>query len=231
MLKVIFFDIDNTLLSFDEYVKESMKNGFAKYQLCGYKDEMFSVFNRINNTLWQGIEKGEMNFEELRQKRWNLIFEELGISFDGFIFEEYFGKCLFESAIPEKGALELLEYLYGKYTLCITSNGPYLQQVNRLKISGMLPYFSHLFISEEIGSSKPSEDFFRTCLERLNFNMPHEIKPHEIMIVGDSISSDMIGGMEFGMKTCFYNSRKESLPSGRKVDYEVTLLEEIRQFA
>lgn len=231
MLKVIFFDIDNTLLSFDEYVKESMKNGFAKYQLCAYEDEMFAVFNRINNTLWQDIEKGEMNFEELQQKRWNLIFEELGISFDGLIFEEYFGKCLFESAIPEKGALELLEYLHGKYILCSASNGPYLQQVNRLKISGMLPYFSHLFISEEIGSSKPSEDFFRTCLKRLNLNMHHEIQPHEIMIVGDSISSDIMGGIEFGMKTCFYNSRKKLIPNGLKVDYEVTSLEEIQQFA
>lgn len=115
MLKVILFDIDNTLLSFDEYVKESMKNGFAKYQLCAYEDEMFSVLNRINNTLWQDIKKGKMNFEELQQKRWNLIFEELGISFDGLIFEEYFGEYLFESAIPESGSLELLEYLRGKY--------------------------------------------------------------------------------------------------------------------
>ena len=227
MVKVILFDIDNTLLSFDGYVKESMKSGFKKFEIAIYKDEMFSVFNQINTGLWESLEKGEIGFEELQKKRWNMIFERLGISFDGEIFEKYFQDCLFESAIPEDGAIELLEYLHSKYIICVASNGPYLQQVNRLKKSGMLPYFSALFISEEVGSSKPSERFFNTCINRLNSKMEEEIQPCEIMIIGDSLSSDMAGGSRFGMQTCFYNPNKKLIPCGMHLDYTVESLKEI----
>ncbi len=228
MLKVILFDIDNTLLSFDEYVKESMKNGFKKFEIGIYEDEMFYIFNQINTGLWQAIEKGEIDFKELQKKRWNMVFECLKISADGEAFEKYFRECLFESAIPIDGAIELLEYLRGKYTLCVASNGPYLQQVNRLKISGMLPYFSDLFISEEIGSSKPSERFFKTCIDRLNLKSEQEILPCEIMIIGDSLSSDMVGGIQFGMQTCFYNPDKKSVPCEMNLNYNVTSLKEIK---
>lgn len=229
MCRAIFFDVDNTLLSFDEYVRESMQNGFKKYHLRPYEEEMFSVFRQINNGMWLDLEKGKMNFEELKEQRWNRIFEALGISFDGVVFEEYFGRCLVESAIPEAGALELLQYLYGRYILCAASNGPYLQQENRLKISGMLPYFSHLFISEEIGASKPSEKFFQICLDRLNENVDEEIQPHEIMMVGDSLSSDIMGGAKFGMQTCFYHPSKTPVSGDVQADYIVSSLEEIRR--
>ena len=85
-----------------------------------------------------------------------MISEALGIDADGVKFEAYFRDCLFDSAIPVEGALSLLEYLKKKHVLCAASNGPYRQQVNRLKVGGMLPYFSDLFISEEIGAEKPS---------------------------------------------------------------------------
>ncbi len=227
MLKVILFDVDNTLLSFDEYVKESMKSGFEKFEIGTYEDGMFSVFNQINTGLWQLIEKGELDFEELRKKRWNMIFERLGISADGVAFEKYFRECLFESAIPENGAMDLLKYLHGRYILCVASNGPYKQQVNRLKICGMLPYFSHLFISEEIGSAKPSEKFFDICINRLNAETEQKIQPCEMMIIGDSLSSDMSGGMQFGMQTCFYNPTEKPIPYGMKLNYTVSSLREI----
>ena len=228
MLKVILFDVDNTILSFDEYVKESMKCGFGKFEIGTYKEEMFSVFKQINTALWELIEKGELDFEELKKKRWNMIFERLGITADGEAFEKYFRECLFESAIPIDGAIELLEYLCKKYILCVASNGPYLQQVNRLKVGGMLPYFSDLFISEEVGSSKPSESFFRTCIDRLNLKSEEEILPCEIMIIGDSLSSDMAGGIQFGMQTCFYNPDKKSIPCEMHLNYHVTSLKEIK---
>lgn len=228
MLKVILFDIDNTLLSFDEYVKETMKNGFEKFKIGIYKDEMFNIFNQVNTELWHAIEKGEIDFKELMKIRWNKIFERLGISADGEAFEEYFRECLYESAIPIDGATELLKYLFDKYILCVASNGPYHQQVNRLKISGMLPYFSDLFISEEIGCSKPSERFFRICLDRLNLKSEEEILPGEIMIIGDSLSADMAGGIQFGMQTCFYNPYKKSIPCEMNLNYHVASLRELK---
>ena len=228
MLKVVLFDIDNTLLSFDEYVKESMKSGFEKFGLGAYEDGMFDVFNRINCGLWQLIEKGELSLSELEKKRWNMIFECLGISGDGVAFENYFRGCLFESAIPEKGATELLEYLQSRYTLCVASNGPYMQQVNRLKVGGMLHYFSELFISEEIGFSKPSVKFFDVCISRLNSKSTEKIHPSEIIVIGDSLSSDIAGGIQCGMQTCFYNPHKTAVPCETKPDYIVSSLDEIK---
>lgn len=227
MIKAVLFDIDNTLLSFDEYVKESMKNGFEKFGIATYNDEMFAAFTQVNSKLWRLIEKGEMTFEELLKTRWNKIFEHLGISADGVAFEKYFRERLFDSAIPENGAMDLLKYLHGKYILCVASNGPYQQQKNRLKVGGMLPYFSDLFISEEIGSSKPAKSFFATCFERLNSKLEQKIQPNEIIIIGDSLTSDMAGGIRFGMQTCFYNPAKKEVPSDVKIDYTVTSLNEI----
>ena len=226
MIKVILFDIDNTLLSFDEYVKESMKNGFEAFKIGTYQEEMFSVFNQINTHLWRSIEKGDMTLEELQKIRWNMIFERLGISADGIAFEKYFRDRLFESAIPIEGAMDVLQYLHGNYILCAASNGPYAQQVNRLKISGMLPYFSELFISEEIGYSKPAEAFFSACIERLRAKI--KIQPCEMMIIGDSLTSDMSGGIQFGMKTCLYNPDKKGISRNMKLDYQVSSLEEIK---
>lgn len=228
MLRVILFDIDNTLLSFDGYVKMIMKTGFEKFHIGTYEEEMFSVFTHINNGLWNSIEKGEISFEELQQKRWNMIFEALGVSADGVAFEKYFREELFDNAIPEEGAMELLEYIHGKYTLCIVSNGPYIQQKNRLRISGMLPYFSDLFISEELGASKPSEKFFDICMERLNAKEKQKILPQEVMVIGDSLSSDMAGGINCGMQTCFYNPKNKPVPKNMKIDHSVASLNDIK---
>lgn len=143
MIQVVLIDIDNTLLSFSGYVKEAMRDGFAQYGLKPYTEAMFPVFERINNSLWEQIEQGTLSFEELTEIRWNLIFHALGISFDGRIFEQYFREKLFFSAVPEPGAVELLEYLSRRYRLCIASNGPYEQQINRLRLGNMYDFFTH----------------------------------------------------------------------------------------
>ncbi len=124
--------------------------------------------------------------------------------------------------------MDLVKYLYGKYTLCVASNGPYFQQENRLRISGMLPYFSNIFISQEIGYSKPSDKFFSACMNRLNAQTEQAIMPDEVMIIGDSLSSDMFGGIQFGMQACFYNPKMKPVPQGLKINYNVASLKEIK---
>lgn len=90
MIKAILLDIDNTLLDFDAYVKDSMKSGFKKFGLGTYKDSDYNTFTVINNGLWHEIEEGTLTFEELKKIRWNKVFDALGISFDGVLFEKYF---------------------------------------------------------------------------------------------------------------------------------------------
>ena len=231
-IRAVFIDIDNTLLSFDGYVKQTMKTGFDHFGLKKYEDWMSDVFFRINNGLWEAIEREELTFEELKKVRWNKVFKELGIDFEGPVFETYFRKELNSSAIPMEGAQELVRYLSGRYILCAASNGPYEQQVNRLRIAGMLPYFHDVYVSENIGSPKPTEEYFRECMKRLNESLSadpgmKEITPGEVMMIGDSFTSDMAGGVTFGMKTCLYNFKEKKVPEDSGINYTVTSLADI----
>lgn len=227
MLRAIFLDIDNTLLDFDETVRQTMREGFAAFGLPDYRDEMFSVFRRVNVALWEQIESGQMDLDELMQVRWNRIFEALGIGFDGVRFEQYFRERLFTGAIPEPHAREMLSYLKEKYILCAASNGPTAQQINRLKIAGMRDAFDHLFISREIGASKPSSTFFDRCFARLRAAGLPDLTPDQTMIIGDSLSSDIAGGRQYGMQTCWYCRGDRPKPPTPAADYTVTGLEQI----
>ncbi len=224
MIKAVFIDIDNTLLSFTEYVRSSMRDGFAELGIARYTEEMFEVFTRINDGLWRRIEAGTLTLEELKKIRWNMIFAELGIDYDGVAFERYFRERLNYNAIPENGAYEMLEYLAKKYTLCTASNGPYDQQINRLRVGNMLGYFKHHFISSKIGAQKPAKDFFDACFYELRCSGMPDILPEETMIIGDSLTSDMAGGRTYGMKTCFYTKK----PCDADVDHIISDLREIK---
>ena len=213
--QAIFFDIDNTLLSFDEYVRHTMEEGFSYFGLKPYEPWMFDAFTRVNNGLWRRIEEGSLSFEELTKIRWNQVFEVLGIAFDGPTFEKYFRGALNESAIPEPGALELLTSLKGKYLLYAASNGPYGQQVHRLQIAGMYEIFDDVFISEKVGVAKPAKAFFDYAFAKINTGRNVPLMPEECLMVGDSLTSDIAGGLAYGMKTCLYlRGRKLDVPEG-----------------
>lgn len=204
-MKAVFIDIDNTLLSFSEYVKHTMQTGFEHFGLKRYEPYMYDIFTEENNKLWRRIEQGTLVFSELEKVRWNIIFARLGFEFDGTVFEKYFRRALYDSAIPMPGANEMLRYLSGKYILCVASNGPYEQQVHRLEVAGMKQYFNYIFISEKLGASKPSEEFFGKAFAELNSGREEAIIPADTIIIGDSPTSDIEGGRSYGMKTCFYN--------------------------
>ena len=166
------------------------------------------------------------NFAELQKIRWNNVFAALGIHFDGPAFEHYFRAALHESAIPVPGAIELLQGLSGRALLCVASNGPYEQQLHRLEIGGMKPYFDYFFISEHAGAAKPAPAFFDYAFRELNENRSVPILPQETLIIGDSLTSDIAGGLQYGMKTCYY--RRPGAPAAPAgVDYTVTAISQI----
>lgn len=235
MIKAIFIDIDNTLLDFDAYVKESLRSGFEKFGLRTYEDWMYETFEIVNGGLWRQIEDGSLTFDELQKIRFNKVFEAIGgIEFDGVVFEKYFRECLNESAIPVEGAIEMLEYLSGKYVLCTASNGPYNQQIHRLELARMLDYFRHNFISEKIGVSKPAKEFFDTALAELNAEQhameEADILPSEIMIIGDSLTSDMAGGIDSGLKTCWFDRAGKGDTKGKTIDFTINKLNQIKEY-
>ena len=159
-IKVLFLDIDNTLLDFDAAAAWAMEQCFQKAGL-EYKSEMFAAFTEENNKIWQRIERKELTMDDLFYVRWQAILGHLGLEADGVEMEKEFRVLLNLSAVPVEGAEEILTYLkQQKYCLCAASNGPYDQQINRLKKADMLKYFAHCFVSEKVGADKPSQRFF-----------------------------------------------------------------------
>lgn len=222
-IKAVFIDIDNTLLDFNKCALWSMQKVFNDYGLS-FENSMFDTFNMINNRLWLRIEKGELTKEELYACRWNMIFALIGIDVDGVEFENVFYSYLTESAEPVEGALDLLKYLHGKYLVCAASNASYAQQIKRLNNAGMAEYLDRIFISEQIGFSKPQKEFFERCFEKIS-----PIVPSETVMIGDSLTADIGGGASFGMKTCRYNHNLTN-ESSDLPDFTVCSLSEIKKY-
>lgn len=227
--KAVFLDIDDTLLDFEGYCRESMKSGFAEFYLKPCTEEMFAEFRRINIALWRQIEEGALDLETLQKIRWKTVFEKLEIDFDGPVFERYFRECLRESALVLPGARELLRRLHGRYILCAASNGPYGQQVHRLEKAGMTAFFDHLFISEELGASKPSGAFFTRAFALLNKGRETPVRPEEAVILGDSLTSDIRGGKSAGMGTVWFNRWHTENTSGILPDHTILTLSEAQK--
>lgn len=225
-MKFAFIDIDNTLLSFDDYVKNTLSEGFKEFGIKKYEPYMYDVFEKINGGLWRQIEEGEITFEELSQRRFNDVFSALDIEFDGIKFEKYFRSKLYDSAIVIDGAKETLSALKEKCVLCVASNGPFEQQLHRLEIGGLKEYFDFFFMSERLNASKPSKEFFKKAFSELKEYYGKDINKNDTIMIGDSLSSDIKGGKEFGMTTCLYTKGGKTKPN-ENVDYVVDKLIDI----
>ena len=227
MIKVVFMDIDDTIYDYSAFIKKAIKDGFVKYGLHPYSDKLFEVYNKINNQLWKSAEHKKLAVQQINSICWNLFFEELGITFDSRLFEEFFCAELYKSAIFEPNALELIRYMDDKYIMCIASNAPYEQQMNRLKVGGIDSFFPHIFISSKIGFRKPDKEFFDYCFEELRKSGCENLKAEETIIIGDTITSDIVGGRNYGMKTCLYTKGKKDCLDYIEADYIISDLAEI----
>lgn len=221
MIKNILIDVDDTLLDFEKCSEEAMRLAMEEAGIT-YRKGMMDIFHPVNNSLWKRIEQGSLTVPELYQIRWNLVFEAMGISYDGVAFEKRFLHFLHDSAIPVEGALELLQHLHGKYSLFVASNAPNEQQRKRLTKAGMLQYFDGIFASESLGVSKPQKEFFRLCLEGMG-----NASSNETAIIGDSLSSDIKGGVESGIFTCWLNRHGKTALDGLHIDVTVKSLKEL----
>lgn len=227
-IKVLFLDIDNTLLDFDAAAAWAMEQCFQKAGL-NYNPEMYTIFTEENNKIWHRIERKELTMDDLFYVRWQAILKRLSLTADGVEMEKEFRVLLNLSAVPIDGAEEILVYLSKKgYCLCAASNGPYDQQIRRLKKADMLKFFSHCFVSEKLGADKPSRQFFDGCLKELP-----GIKPEECMMIGDSLTADITGGRSYGMSTCWYlpsveKYKEEISKSDKSADYVIHELLELK---
>ena len=221
MITTVFIDIDNTLLDFDVCATYAMSKGLEKYGKH-YENGLFECFKKINDNLWRRIEDGTLTKDGLKKIRWNLVFDAFGIKgIDGPEFEDIFHDFLAVSAEPVSGAHELLTYLCGKYKLFATSNGPFKQQDFRLEKADMKKYFSGLFISEAVGAMKPSKEYFDYCIENAN------ARKDEIVLIGDSLTADIAGGRNAGIKTVWFNRNGKTNDTDMNFDAVTNSLFEI----
>lgn len=219
--KIILLDLDNTLIDFNECARHSIMDAFAKFGF-EYTEKVFETFITENIKIWKRLEKGEITKPQLRADRWNIILGKLGIDYDGTVLEEMFENGVARYACPVEGAYDLLNYLYGKYKLYIVSNGFRFVQESRLKIGDFEKYFDGLFVSEDIGIAKPATEFFEYCFQKLS-NPPKS----DTILIGDSLSADIIGGANYGIDTIWFNKNGDPMPESITPTHTVSTLKEI----
>lgn len=221
MKKAVFLDIDNTLLDFDACSEEAIRLGFEERGLR-WEHGFYATFRRVNDALWQQLERGELTLEELYAVRFDRVFGAMGVRVDGAEFERGFRLRLHDLAIPMAGAGALLRALWGRYRLFAASNGPHEQQLNRLQSSGLLPFFEDVFTSQRMGYNKPGRNFFDAC-----FALLPGLSPADCVMVGDSLTADIAGALDYGMDAIFLNPRALPLPPALSAAQSAATLEEV----
>lgn len=219
--QTLLFDADNTLFDFDAGEKEALNLAFRQF---GYplNDEIRRLYEEINVELWKKYEQGIMDRKTVIYSRFGLLFDQIGIEDDGIRFEDIYQELLGQQHAVIPGALEVIDYLSPKYDLYIVTNGVTATQLRRLRDSGLDRYMKKVFVSEETGYQKPMKEYFDYCFERIP-----ELEPSRTIIIGDSLSSDMKGGDNAGIHTCWYNPGQLENHAGIRIDYEIRSLQEL----
>ncbi|MCI8965129.1 MAG: noncanonical pyrimidine nucleotidase, YjjG family [Clostridia bacterium] len=221
--KTILFDIDDTLIDFDIDQKTAFKEAVKK---IGYvcTDKMYEDYNKINLSMWEELNLGKMTLNEVFVNRFSVFFKKYGIKYDELEFNKILTDMFQKTGTLIKGVKETLDKLVNNYELAVISNGPKDQQYHRLKNANISKYFSEFFISEEIGYNKPDKRFFDIVFKNIDNK-----EKSKILIVGDSITSDIIGGKQVGVDTCLYNIRNKENKTNIKPEYEIENFEELLQ--
>ena len=192
MYNHILIDLDDTLWDFKANSKIAMQEIFNDYELIKYYDSFesfYDIYMVKNHQLWEQYAKGEITKDYLSLERFLYPLRLVGIENPQLakqLGEDFLQRTTLQTQLVE-GAIELLDYLKNKYTLSIISNGFVEVQYIKLRRSGLLPYFTHVFLSEEIGCQKPDVRFFQAVLEKLN------AKNTECLVIGDNFQTDIQG--------------------------------------
>ncbi len=219
MIKYILFDVDDTLLDFHASEAVCLPRALEAIGVS-VSEKMLQRYKEINRSLWDMFERKEIVKEDILPKRFNMLFKEFSIDKDGASAQAIYERELGKSCFYIDGCIPLLENLYGKYKLYLVTNGTNAVQEPRLKKSGINKYFDGIFVSELFGCEKPSREFFDKVFASIG-----EISKEETIIVGDSLSSDILGGVNYGLLTCHFNPK--NISGSIKADYEIQHLSEL----
>ena len=211
--RAVLIDIDDTLFDFRKSSFEALVQTFSEIGRTFTWEDM-PKYEVYNNKMWRMFELGEIEKSEIFERRFREYFDFAGIEADIPWFNRTYLHNLAEGRNFKPHAEELLQALHGKYKVFVVTNGDTYAQERRLDLSGFRPYFDGVFISEQMGVQKPRKEFFDKVFETVG----EEYRTCSLM-VGDSLSSDMQGGRNAGIPTCFYGSPEKA---DERCDYVIT---------
>ena len=217
MIKVVLWDIDGTLLSFKLAERAAIRNCFAKFGLGEITDEMLAEYSQINAKYWKRLELGELTKPQVLRGRFEEFFAAYGLD-TGCVddFNAEYQVRLGETVVFNDNGKELVQRLRGKVKQYAVTNGTLVAQRGKLKNSGLDELLDDVFISDVIGVEKPGIGFFDAVFAAIG---PYE--HDEVLIVGDSLTSDIRGGNNAGILCGWYNPGGEPVPEGLRVDYDI----------
>ncbi|MCS4481826.1 YjjG family noncanonical pyrimidine nucleotidase [Clostridium botulinum] len=220
--KIIIFDADETLFDFKKSERDAFKNAMLEFNIKYDENYHLKAYKDINTIIWKELENGLITQEELKIERFKRLSHKLNIKFN-----EYDLQIIYETFIPciflYDDSINLVESLHKNYRLSIVTNGLKDVQNNRIRKSIIAKYFEDIVISEEVKVSKPSSKIFEHALN----NMNHTDK-RNVLMVGDSLTSDIQGGINFGIDTCWFNSNKIINKTRIKPTYEISNIMELK---
>ena len=219
----VLLDIDNTLLDFDAAERQAVTDMLAEYELP-HDEAAYETYHKVNRELWDSLAKGQLNKQKLFQIRFSRFMQAMQLPDNGKgkAMNDRYEELLATHADLLPGALTALEELSEVATLAIVSNGAQMVQTRRLAESGVMNFMEDVFISEKMGCEKPNARIFDAALRALGV----ENREH-VLMVGDSLASDVQGGSNAGLDTCWYNPNHAENPGKVIPTYEIASLEEL----
>lgn len=199
MFEYLFLDLDNTILDFDKAEQVAIPKTLAAFGVT-VTPESLQRYHQINKNSWEMMERGEISRAIVGMHRFAAFFADQGIEADAWACEALYQKNLAVGHYFLPSAEKAVKDLSKKYRLFLASNGTASVQEGRMTSANLYPYFEKVFISQQIGANKPSKEYFDRCFAQIP-----DFDPNKAMIVGDSLTSDILGGIHAGIATCWVN--------------------------
>lgn len=219
--KTLLFDADNTLLDFTRSEREALTDTLTLYGLPCTED-VIATYSRINDAHWKRLERGEITRAFLQVSRFACFLEACGLHADPEKMAVTYPERLATKSFLIPGAEEVTKTLAKTYDLYIITNGNASVQHGRFDPSPIRKYFRGCFISQELGAEKPSSEFF----DIVKKSIPG-FRPELALVIGDSLTSDICGGVNAGIDTCWYNPKSKQNTGNVPVTYEIRDLREL----
>ncbi len=213
MIEFLFLDLDDTILDFHKAERLAIAKTISQMGVEP-TDAVLDRYRQINKAHWEALERHELTREQVLVGRFRVLFQELGASVDPEGCARAYEDNLSQGHWFLPGALEAVQSLSKKYKLYLASNGTAKVQAGRLKSADISKYFQEIFVSQEVGFNKPDLGYFETCFSRIP-----GFRRDRAMMVGDSLTSDIQGGITAGIRTCWINPQGLPYPQNMKPDY------------